>query len=161
MVRAAVPGFLNEKASHTAESFKSSAGRVPTICGTETRNRRPAMPRFAERIRPHVDTEIRQALGAEARGHFDTAFRHLERAHVLGQRSTLHHVRVHWLMLKLAVRNGWRAEAVGQAWRVVAAALFTPLGLLPVGNPGAAQVSGFRPLPIPAEMQRLIDTATK
>lgn len=117
------------------------------------------MPRLTARIRPHVDTELRLADAAEAAGHFDTAMRHLERAHVIGQRSTVHHVRVHWLMLRLAARNGWTREAVGQAWRVVAAALFTPVGLLPLGNPGAARVSGFRALPVPSDLQRLIDTA--
>lgn len=117
------------------------------------------MTRFPDRIRPFVDAEIRLALDAEARGHFDTAFRHLEHAHVLGQRSTVHHVRTHWLMLRMAWRNGWSHEAAGQAWRVLAAALFTPLGLVPTGNRGSATTSGFRPMPIPTPLQRLIDAA--
>lgn len=117
------------------------------------------MPLFTARIRPHVDAEIRLAFGAEARGQFHTAFRHLERAHVLGQRSTVLHVRVHWLMWRMAVRNGWTAQAWGQLWRIAAAALFTPIGLLPLGNPGGIRVSGFRSMPIPARLQRLIDTA--
>lgn len=117
------------------------------------------MTRYTQRIRPQVDAEIRSARAAESRGHFDTAFRHLERAHVLGQQSTAHHVRVHWLMLRMALRNRWAAEATGQAWRVAAAAVFTPLGLLPGGNTGGAGVSGLRPMPIPADLQRLVDAA--
>jgi hypothetical protein len=117
------------------------------------------MSNFTDRIRPYVDAEIRLALGAETRGHFDTAFRHLERAHVLGQRSTVHHVRTHWVMFQMALRNGWTKEAAGQAWRVVASALFTPVGLVPSGNTGTASSSGFQPMTIPASLQRLINAA--
>lgn len=117
------------------------------------------MNSFTDRIRPQVNAEIRLALSAEAHGHFDTAMRHLERAHVLGQRSTYHHVRVHWLMLRMSIRNRWAAEAAGQMWRIAAAALFTPMGLVPKGNPGATRVSGLRPAGIPQDLQRLIDLA--
>ncbi|TFY99966.1 DUF3703 domain-containing protein [Ramlibacter rhizophilus] len=117
------------------------------------------MNSFTERIRPSVDAEIRLALSAEAQGEFHTAMRHLERAHVLGQRSTYHHVRVHGLMLQMAVRNHWTAEAAGQLWRIAAAAVFTPLGLLPKGNPGATRTSGLRPAAVPRDLQALIDTA--
>lgn len=117
------------------------------------------MNTLTDRIRPQVDAEIRLATDAEARGQFDTAMRHLERAHVLGQRSTRHHVRVHWLMLLMSIRNHWTAEAAGQAWRIVAAAIFTPLGLLPKGNPGTARVSGLRPAAIAQDLQSLIDLA--
>jgi hypothetical protein len=117
------------------------------------------MNSFTDRIRPQVNAEVRLALSAEAHGHFDTAKRHLERAHVLGQPSTYHHVRVHWLMLQMAIRNRWTSEAAGQIWRIFAAAIFTPLGLLPQGNPGAARVSGFRPAAIPEDLQGLIDLA--
>lgn len=50
------------------------------------------MRSFGERIRPAVDRELRlAAMSASSR----EAFRHLERAHVLGQASTFQHVRVH------------------------------------------------------------------
>ena len=117
------------------------------------------MNNFTVHISPHVNAEIRLAMSAEAHGHFDTAMRHLERAHVLGQRSTYHHVRVHWLMLQMSVRNRGSSEAAGQMWRAVAAAIFTPLGLLPKGNPGAARMSGLRPTAIPKDLQVLIDLA--
>ncbi len=117
------------------------------------------MPRFTTRIRPQVDAEIRLARAAEAQGRFDTALGHLEHAHVLGQRSTVLHVRVHWLMWRMALRNGWAREAWGQSWRVAAAALFTPLGLVPAGNAGSTRVSALRAMPVPAALQGLIDAA--
>ena len=53
------------------------------------------MSEFGRRIRPYVEREIRAADQAEARGKPEVAFSHLERAHILGQTSTVEHVRVH------------------------------------------------------------------
>ncbi|WP_224078570.1 DUF3703 domain-containing protein [Cupriavidus laharis] len=106
-----------------------------------------------------IDTEILLARTAAQRGDFHSSFRHLERAHVLAQWSTAQHVRVHWLMLRFALRDRRIAEAAGQLWRVAAAAVLTRFGLLPAGNPGSARISGFRASPVPADLQHAIDTA--
>lgn len=117
------------------------------------------MTDFSIRIRPHVQREIDAAHESERRGEFYTAFSQLERAHVLGQSSTREHVRVHWLMLRFAWRNRLPAEFVGQAWRLVAASLFTPLGLVPAGNTGGADVSGFRRMRMAKDLRSTIDAA--
>ena len=117
------------------------------------------MTTFPLRIRPSVQAELEAAASAEARGHFHTAFGHLERAHVLGQPATAEHVRVHWRMFRFALRNGRAGEAFGQAWRLAAAALFTPVGLLPHGNTGGANVNGLRQMPIPDDLRRIIASA--
>ena len=96
---------------------------------------------------------------AEARGEFHTAFCRLERAHVLGQASTREHVRVHWHMLRFAVRHSLAGEQFGQAWRMVAAAVFTPLGLVPAGNTGGSDVSGLRAMSVSADLQAAIELA--
>jgi hypothetical protein len=114
---------------------------------------------FAIRIKPSVDTELAAAQAAEACGHFYTSFLHLERAHVLGQRATLEHVRVHWRMFQFALRNSLRGEAIGQLWRLGAASLFTAFGLVPNGNTGGTDVNGFRRMPIPRDLQQTIDAA--
>ncbi len=117
------------------------------------------MSTFSTRIRPHVQARLDAAREAGQRGEFHTAFRELERAHVLGQAATCEHVRVHWHMLRFAMRHRLRAESFGQAWRVVAAALFTPFGLVPAGNTGGADVSGFRRMRMPQDLRRVIDAA--
>lgn len=114
--------------------------------------------RFARRIRPFVQAELDAAARREARGEFDSAFARLERAHVLGQASTVEHLRVHWAMFRWALRQKVAAEAFGQAWRMFGALLKTWLWV-PVGNTGGAGVSGFRPMPIPPELRRLIELA--
>ena len=117
-------------------------------------------PRFARRIRPFVQRELDLAVCHEARGEFSSAFVHLERAHVLGQASTVEHVRVHWAMFRWALRQRVPTEAIGQAWRMAGALLKTWLWV-PVGNTGGAGVSGFRPMPIPHELQRQLDVARR
>lgn len=117
------------------------------------------MNTFAIRIRPCVQAELAAASAAEERGEFYTAFQHLERAHVLGQATTVDHVRVHWRMFRFALRNGRPGEATGQLWRLIAASVFTALGLVPEGNTGGADVSGFRRLPVPKDLKQVLDAA--
>lgn len=116
--------------------------------------------RFGRRIRPSVQLEIDAAAACEARGDADQAFAHLERAHVLGQAATVEHARAHWAMLRWALRRRAAHEALGQAWRIVGATLKTWLWV-PAGNTGGANVSGFKPMPVPPDLQRLIDTARR
>ncbi len=117
------------------------------------------MTTFAHRIPPHVQTKLAAAASAEARGQFYTALQHLERAHILGQLATGEHVRVHWHMFRFAVRNQPAGEAFGQTWRMLGAGLFTAVGLVPQGNTGGAAVSGFRRMPIPEDLQAVLDAA--
>ena len=119
------------------------------------------MPRFARRIQPWVQSELDSADIAEARAESTQAFRHLERAHVLGQAATTEHVRVHWRMLSWALRHRKPREAVGQLGRLAAAAVMTGIGWLPEGNTGGADVSALRRMPIPPDLQQLIDAARR
>lgn len=116
--------------------------------------------RYARRIRPFVRYELAAAARRESCGDFTSAFRHLERAHVLAQASTAEHVRVHWAMFGWALRQNLSGEAWGQAWRIAGAFLKTWLWV-PVGNTGGADVSGFKPMPVPPDLQRCIDTARR
>ena len=117
------------------------------------------MTTFGIRIRPFVAAELRAALEAETGGDARASFRHLERAHVLGQASTVHHVRVHWLMLRWAVRHRRAREGLGQLLRIVGAATKTAVGLVPPGNTGGANVSAIRPMPVPPDLAAAIREA--
>jgi len=117
------------------------------------------MRTFGRRIRPAVDRELRAAAAAEAAGRAAGGFGHLERAHVLGQASTVQHVRVHVRMLGWALRQHDWHEAGGQLLRIAGAATKTALGWVPTGNTGGSNVSPFKPLPIPADLQRVLARA--
>ncbi len=117
------------------------------------------MSAFNRRIRPAVDHELRAARMADASGRPDDAFRHLERAHVLGQASTRQHVRAHVRMLGWALRHRAPREAWGQLVRIVGAATKTAFGWVPTGNTGGADVSPFTSMPVPADLQVTLDAA--
>ncbi len=115
---------------------------------------------FTASIRADVNAELAAASEAEAKGDPAAGFRYLERAHVLGQASTLHHVRVHVRMLLWGLRRRSLREVLGQLGRLVGAATKT-IVWVPVGNTGGAGVSPFRAMPIPADLQRRIDAARR
>jgi hypothetical protein len=107
---------------------------------------------FARSIRPHVDAELAAADRCEQNRDSPLAFKHLERAHVLGQASTREHVRVHVRMLQWALRHGDIRELAGQLLRVIGAATLTAVGLVPTGNTGGANVYSWRRMPVPPEL---------
>ncbi len=115
------------------------------------------MSEFGRRIRPYVERELVAARQAETRGQPDLAFSHLERAHVLGQSSTVEHVRAHWHMLLWGIRQRNFSECLGQLLRIVRAATSTAVGLVPQGNTGGSNVSPFKRMPLPPELAARIE----
>ncbi len=114
---------------------------------------------FGHRIHAYVEIEMEAARAAERDGDPLLAFHHLERAHVLGQKSTVQHVCVHAAMLGWGLRHRNGREVIGQIARVIGAATKTWVGLIPEGNTGGANVSGFKPMPIPDDLADIIDAA--
>ena len=115
--------------------------------------------RFTKNIAPYVQSELLLADKERARGDINAEFEHLEKAHILGQESTYWHVRVHTLMLAWAVRNLMLKECYGQLFRIIGAATATPIGLVPNGNTGGANVSPFKTMPIWSAHQTIICNA--
>lgn len=97
--------------------------------------------------------EMNYARAAEAAGDIALAKRHLERAHILGQRWYAAHVKTHFHMLRLALKQSDAKEARGQLVRLIGAGPFHLAGWVPVGNTGGADVSATRPMPIPSDLQ--------
>jgi len=114
---------------------------------------------FGSRIRASVEAELAAAKAAALGGDPGNAFRHLERAHVLGQGSTVQHVRVHVAMLMWGIRHRDRREVIGQVGRAIGAAAGTWAGLVPRGNTGGSNVSGFRSMTIPDDLAGQIAAA--
>jgi hypothetical protein len=111
---------------------------------------------FDRRIRSSVDAELAAATVTERKGDLASSFRHLERAHILGQRSTLQHVRVHFFMLMWGLRRRDGGEIGGQIIRVIGAATMTWAGMVPPGNTGGSNVSAFKVMPIDDDLAGLI-----
>ncbi len=117
------------------------------------------MSDFGRRIRPYVEREVFAAYRADAQGKPDIAFSHLERAHILGQASTVEHVRAHWHMFLWSIRHRNVRECLGQLLRIAGAAISTSAGLVPQGNTGGTNVNPFQSMPIPPELAALIEKA--
>jgi len=112
-------------------------------------------------LKDFVESEVAVAEQLAAAGRADEAFRHLERAHVLGQSITVEHTRVHWLMLKIGwQRRDWR-EIFGQVIRIIGASTKTPFGIYPAGNTGGANVSPFRRMPVAEDLRAILDQARR
>jgi hypothetical protein len=114
------------------------------------------MPRFAKVICPYVTQEIKQAQLLCAAGQRDQAFRHLERAHILGQSSTVQHVRTHWHMFLWGIGSRSLRETLGQVVRMIGAATKTAFGLVPTGNTGGSNVHPFKSLPVPQDLATIL-----
>lgn len=106
--------------------------------------------------RAAYDAEMAAARAADASGDLDTAFAHLERAHILGQRNTWAHTRAHLAMFVIGWRRRDPRELLGQLLRIPAA-LTKSLIWVPVGNTGGANVSAIKPMPVPADLKHYLD----
>ena len=103
-----------------------------------------------------IENEISLADSYTLERSYQTAFHHLERAHVLGQASTYQHTRIHFRMLKLAFKLRSIREIWGQIIRIVGASTKTPFGIYPRRNTGGSNVWFFQPMPIPDGLRRIM-----
>tara|TARA_R110000850_G_scaffold102593_1_gene211953 strand:- start:2867 stop:3217 length:351 start_codon:yes stop_codon:yes gene_type:complete len=106
-------------------------------------------------LKPSYLAELEAARRAEGAGDFQTAFTHLERAHILSQKYALAHAATHLRMLRLGWRTRDVREVLGQLTRTIAALIFSRIWV-PVGNTGRANVSAFAPMPVPEDLAEIL-----
>jgi len=85
----------------------------------------------------------------------DSAFYHLERAHILGQSYIIPHTKSHWWMLKVGLKKHNLREVFGQITRIIASVLFSNIWV-PTGNTGGANVNPLKPMPIPEDLKEIL-----
>jgi len=100
-----------------------------------------------------LDAEIAAYRAARRDGDAAAAWTALERAHILSQPTLRRHLRVHALMLGLALRTGDVREVAGQLARLALAPVGALTGRVPRGNTGRSNVSAFRPMPVPDDLR--------
>lgn len=86
-------------------------------------------------------------------------WRHLERAHIVSQRAAGLHVRTHLAMGGFAIRRRDARELGGQVVRLLLAAPGSWTRRYPRDNTGGSNVSAFRPMPIPSDLQAALHEA--
>ena len=100
------------------------------------------------------DAEISLALKALENRQHSQCFYHLERAHILGQRSTIRHTYAHWLMFRAGLDQRDFREVLGQLPRMLASLVFSRIWV-PLGNTGRSRVPAMKPMPIPEDLRHL------
>lgn len=101
--------------------------------------------------------EIKQAMTARRRQQWQEAWFHLERAHILGQQDFILHMHTHWQMLKLAADQINWLEVRGQLLRLILTPVGHLTGRLPLGNPGSSRYSVLESVPVPDDLQALLE----
>lgn len=111
------------------------------------------MPR---RLKSHYQKELIAYREFYSESKLQQAWRHLERAHILGQPYPFQHSKVHWLMLKFGIRIKNAKEILGQIPRLLVGGVKSFVGTIPVGNTGGANVPPLKPMEIPKDLQQII-----
>lgn len=106
-----------------------------------------------------LEHELRCAVVTERAGDLPTAWRHLERAHILSQAFAWPHTRVHMRMLAFGWRRRDLREVLGQIARIIGGGPASLLGRAPRGNTGGARVGIMTPMAIPDDLAAMLDTA--
>ena len=110
---------------------------------------------MSDKIKKAFRHEMNIAISHYRTGDYKNCFSHLERAHILGQRFYIPHVISHYWMLKIGIKRRDVKEIAGQVLRIVGS-LGSVIGWVPVGNTGGANVSPFKPMPIPEDLKKIL-----
>lgn len=108
-------------------------------------------------LKKYLDNEVELFKVYYSQKHLQQAWRHLERAHILGQSYPVEHTAIHWkmLMFGLSIKN-WH-EVVGQIPRLLVGGIKSFVGKIPIGNTGGANVPPLKPMEIPEDLQKILD----
>jgi hypothetical protein len=108
-------------------------------------------------LKTEVKQELTSAKEAFKKGELQISWRHLERAHILGQSYPIEHTLAHWEMLKFAFAIKNTKEIIGQIPRLIVGGIKSFVGEIPVGNTGGANVPPLLPMEIPADLQAILN----
>lgn len=112
-------------------------------------------------LRSAYEKELNSFHHLEGKGELHAAWRHLERAHILGQPWAIEHTEVHWEMLKFGFRIKNTREIVGQIPRLLVGGVKSFVGKIPVGNTGGANVPPLRSMEIPDDIKIMMKPYVK
>lgn len=107
-------------------------------------------------LKEYVSAELAAYREAFSKNELQTAWRHLERAHILAQAYPIEHTLVHWEMLKFGFRIKNYREVMGQIPRLIVGGVKSFVGKIPVGNTGGTNVPPLRPMEIPEDIRQIL-----
>lgn len=107
-------------------------------------------------LKVEVHKELQEAKKFFQKGEFQISWRHLERAHVLGQAYPIEHTKTHWEMILFAFRVKNTKEIIGQIPRLLIGGIKSFLGKIPIGNTGGTNVSALQPMEISEDLLAIL-----
>lgn len=113
-----------------------------------------------EGLKPFYERELKAANAAFEKGFYRESWRHLERAHIIGQLYPVAHTITHWRMLRFAIRLKKPQEILGQIPRLLVGGVKSFVGVIPVGNTGGADVPALKLMEIPEDLAFIIRSHT-
>lgn len=108
-------------------------------------------------LRDTFEDEMTAAVRHLEKRRLAPAFFHAQRAHVLGQKYVMPHVRTHWLMLRIGFARRAPGEIGGQLARILLGVIGSAIGRVPVGNTGGCDISMFQRLPVDPALSKIIN----
>lgn len=112
-------------------------------------------------LKSYFETELEAYKSAFKTKEFRVAWRHLERAHILGQAWPLEHTVAHMYMFKFAIHIKNTKEILGQVPRLLVGGIKSFVGEIPVGNTGGADVPPLKPMEIPGDLKKILELFNK
>ena len=88
---------------------------------------------------------------------YRNAWYHLERSHIIGQSYPIEHTYSHWLMLRFGLMQKNTKEVFGQLLRLAVGGWKSFINHVPIGNTGGANVPPLKRMPIPNDIEKLLD----
>lgn len=110
------------------------------------------------KLREFFDQEMNQAILMIENKQLDQAFYHLERAHILGQKYVIPHIKIHFWMLKVGLIRKSTSEVLGQILRIILGAIGSFVGIVPIGNTGGTNINMFARMPITKDLETIINS---
>lgn len=112
--------------------------------------------KIPEGLKVHFETELQLAKETLFKDQLQVSWRHLERAHILGQAWPVQHTKAHWRMIGFAFRIKSGKEILGQIPRLLVGGVKSFVGEIPVGNTGGANVPPLKPMEIPEDLLQIL-----
>lgn len=113
---------------------------------------------FNNQLATAFRNELSLARQANGTGEMQREWRHLERAHILGQYQATRHFHVHVLMMIFSLRHFQILEFLGQIPRIILSIPGSITGLAPKGNTGGSNVGIFQPMEIPRDLEFYLES---
>lgn len=112
-----------------------------------------------ENLKPFYEAELNYYQVEFENEDLKKAWKHLERAHIIGQKYPFAHTFVHWKMLQFGMKIKSFQEIAGQIPRLLFGGVKSFVGKVPVGNPGGANVPPLKSFTISEEIKDIFNNA--